>query len=114
MTTLQRTGSTRAARPTAARRSRAKIIVPIAASTAVGALALTAVLQAGVAGGASPALAIAPSVADLTAAGAQAYEVSLVSAVDAQDDGVVADNGGDEDAAVPTATPAATTSRESS
>ncbi|PPF46128.1 hypothetical protein C5B85_05675 [Pseudoclavibacter sp. AY1F1] len=82
-TTLIRTGSTRASRPAGLRRRvGARVVVPTLAGIAIAALAVTATVQLGAQNdGESGVLAVA-SVDELTAAGAQGYAVSLVSAVD--------------------------------
>ena len=82
-TTTIRTGSTRASRPVGLRkRVSARAVVPTLAGIAIAALAVTATVQLGAPNdGESGVLAVA-SVDELTAAGAQGYAVSLVSAVD--------------------------------
>ncbi|WP_394253939.1 transglycosylase family protein [Pseudoclavibacter helvolus] len=82
-TTTIRTGSTRASRPVGLRkRVSARVVVPTLAGIAIAALAVTATVQLGAPNdGESGVLAVA-SVDELTAAGAQGYAVSLVSAVD--------------------------------
>lgn len=82
-TTSIRTGSTRASRPAGLRkRVGTRVVVPTLAGLAIAALAVTATVQLGAQGdGESGVLSVA-SVDELTAAGAQGYAVSLVSAVD--------------------------------
>ncbi len=83
-TTAIRTGSTRASRPAGLRRrAGARVIVPSLAGIAIAALAVTATVQLGAQGDGESEVVSVASVDELTAAGAQGYAVSLVSAVDA-------------------------------
>ena len=83
-TTAIRTGSTRASRPAGLRRrAGARVIVPTLAGIAIAALAVTATVQLGAQGDGESEVVSVASVDELTAAGAQGYAVSLVSAVDA-------------------------------
>ncbi|MGO2750025.1 MAG: transglycosylase family protein [Pseudoclavibacter sp.] len=82
MTTI-RTGSTRASRPAGlGRRVSARVVVPALAGLAIAALAVTATVQLGAQGDGESGVVAVASVDELTAAGAQGYAVSLVSAVD--------------------------------
>lgn len=86
-TTAIRTGSTRASRPAALRRRvGARVVVPTLAGLAIAALAVTATVQLSDQGHTESGVPVVASVDELSAAGAQGYAVSLVSAVDEAQD----------------------------